>query len=318
MKLTATSSGDKGFTPPKDMSTVKTILVCGMSGSGKSRFINTVTGSNLTVGDDVNSMTSEVTEANIPLVSVGGVFIQLVDSPGFDDARDQTEQPVFQRITEWLADRYRANARITGLIYLRPIYMNRIGRSEAMMIRMFKEICGEDCLDRVILVTNRWSADPAETTANENRELSIATGPNGFGSSGTKRVLVRRLDNQYTREDGLLITRYFWDLSPVTLKIQKEVVDEGKSSLDTAAGRIIGANLTREIHQMRELAETQAENNIGVPQNLTRAVGQLEEMRRPVKSKILVGLGVLGCMALAATFQANVGLVLGLVSSLFK
>lgn len=69
------------------------------------QFINTVTGANLPVGNDIDSMTKEVTEMGIPLVQVGDVYIQLVDSPGFDDDRDQSEQPVLQRITEWLADR---------------------------------------------------------------------------------------------------------------------------------------------------------------------------------------------------------------------
>lgn len=155
--------------------------------------------------------------------------------------------------------RYRAEARITGLIYIRPIHTNKIGRSEAMLIKMFKELCGEDCLDRVILVTNRWRTDPAEKIANETRELRIATDPRGFGSPGATEVQVRRLNNEYTREDGLGITEYFWNLPPVTLKVQKEVVDEGKPSLKTAAGISIGGNLMDEIEELKQLVTARDE-----------------------------------------------------------
>ncbi|KAF8596832.1 hypothetical protein BDV93DRAFT_570576 [Ceratobasidium sp. AG-I] len=283
--------------PPSDMSRVKTILVCGLSGAGKSRFINTVTTANLPIGHGINSETVEVTEQGIPLVQVDDMYVQLVDTPGFEDDRDETEQPVLQRIAEWLGDRYRADAPITGLIYLRPIHTNRIGRSEETLINMFKELCGKDCLDRVMLVTNRWNDDPEEEEENKVREKDIATSPRGFGSFGTKRVEVRRLKNKYTRDDGLHITRYFWHLPPVILQIQKEVVDEGKTTLETAAGVKIGGNLIKQVEDMnRDIAEAQR---------------QLEEMRRPVKRGFWSGLGAfaIGCVVSAATLNPTAAIV---------
>lgn len=73
--------------------------------SENRQFINTVTGAKLRVGHDVDSETINVTEVGIPLVRVDDDYVQLVDTPGFDDNRDLTEQPVLQRIIEWLCDR---------------------------------------------------------------------------------------------------------------------------------------------------------------------------------------------------------------------
>jgi hypothetical protein len=70
------------------------------------QFINTVTGSYLTTNSSINSETIEIKQEGIPLVRVGNANIQLVDTPGFDDSRDETDTEVFMRITEWLALRW--------------------------------------------------------------------------------------------------------------------------------------------------------------------------------------------------------------------
>lgn len=101
--------------------------VCGMTGAGKStvslslsdltelaaltnrlyecQFINVLTGANLPVGHGVDSETTEVEERRIPLVKISQGYIRLVDTPGFDDSRDDSETAVLTRITEWLANR---------------------------------------------------------------------------------------------------------------------------------------------------------------------------------------------------------------------
>ena len=130
--------------------------------------------------------------------------------------------------------------------------MNRVGRSEEILMNMFKELCGAECLDRVILVTNRWRDDPEEEEENKARERDIATNVRCFGSPGTKQVEVRRLNNKYTKDDGLRITQYFWNLPPVTLQVQKEVVDNGKTTMETAAGIRIGGNLITKIENLEK------------------------------------------------------------------
>lgn len=39
------------------------------------------------------------------MLKTGDKYIQLVDTPGFQDSRDEDEAPVFQNIADWLAGR---------------------------------------------------------------------------------------------------------------------------------------------------------------------------------------------------------------------
>ncbi|KAF8598861.1 hypothetical protein BDV93DRAFT_592678 [Ceratobasidium sp. AG-I] len=218
-------TSDKGSTneslPTFSEANLKTILVCGISGVGKSRFINTVTGSKLPVGHSTFSETKEITEDGIPLIKMGDKYIQLVDTPGFQDSRDEDEAPVFQNIADWLAKRYKANFRVTGFIYLRSIQEPRVLRAETGLIKMFKKLCGEDAIDHIVLTTNRWYPPPEKEE--EDREAEMISDPRRFGSTGPKRVQVQRLNGKYQHEDALPILRVFENLGPVTLQIQDEM-----------------------------------------------------------------------------------------------
>ncbi|KAF8596833.1 hypothetical protein BDV93DRAFT_416904, partial [Ceratobasidium sp. AG-I] len=208
--------------------------VCGITGAGKSTYINVATGASLPVGHGIDSETTDVEETSIPLVKIGDVYIQLVDTPGFDDSRDGSETAVLSRITKWLADSYRQGTRISGLIYLRPIHNVRVCRSEEALMRIFKHLCGEHSLDHVVLVTTRWylPADPED----EARELELATNHRCFGSSGTKKVQTQRLKNKYSKEDAIHILKPLAQLSTITLEVQSETVNEGKSFMETSVG----------------------------------------------------------------------------------
>ncbi|KAF2805835.1 uncharacterized protein BDZ99DRAFT_479866 [Mytilinidion resinicola] len=65
------------------------IAVCGMTGSGKSSFIQKVSGEQMKVGDGLKSCTTEVQEVSC---RVGRHEITLVDTPGFgDDTRNDVD-----------------------------------------------------------------------------------------------------------------------------------------------------------------------------------------------------------------------------------
>lgn len=248
-------SSGRDFSPPVSItmhdseSRPKVFLVCGMTGAGKSTFINVLTGANLPVGHGVDSETTEVEERRIPLVKISQGYIRLVDTPGFDDSRDDSETAVLTRITEWLANSYRTGARITGLIFLRPIHTVRVCRSEAILMKMFKQLCGEDSLDHVVLITTRWHLPPEPEE--EAREVALATNSRCFGTAGTQKVQIRHLENTYSKEDVMRIFESLAQLSPVTLQVQREIVRDGKSFKETSAGAQVGAQLEDEIEQLR-------------------------------------------------------------------
>ncbi|KAF8732531.1 50S ribosome-binding GTPase, partial [Rhizoctonia solani] len=269
-----------------DETNLKTVLVCGASGSGKSRFINTATGSNLVIGHGIDSETDQVIDKGIPLLKYGDNYVQLVDTPGFQDTRDGDEVPVFKNITEWLAARYAGNLRIVGFIYLRSIQESKVLRAETRLIQMFKDLCGEDCLDRVLLVTNRWQQDSDEEE--ERREREIVTDIRRFGSTGTKHIQVRRLRNKYGTQDAQQIAGLFATRDPVTLQVQREIVDNGVAFNETTAGAHIEADLRVRIEQM-------AGNNVNPQPNLSYARQQYESLKsKPSAFRVMAGIILTG------------------------
>ncbi|OCH83800.1 hypothetical protein OBBRIDRAFT_892121 [Obba rivulosa] len=60
-----------------------TIAIMGATGSGKTTFINTISGSNLQVGNGLKSCTSAVERSCH--FQLFGRNITLIDTPGFDD-----------------------------------------------------------------------------------------------------------------------------------------------------------------------------------------------------------------------------------------
>ncbi|CAE6451281.1 unnamed protein product [Rhizoctonia solani] len=272
---------------------LKTVLVCGASGAGKSRFINTATGSNLVVGHGIDSETDQVIDKEIPFLKYGDNYVQLVDTPGFQDTRDGDEVPVFKNITEWLAARYAGNLRIVGFIYLRSIQEPKVLRAETRLMQMFKDLCGDDCLDRVLLVTNRWQQDSDEEE--ERREQEIITDIRRFGSTGTKHVQVRRLQNKYQPQDAQQIAGLFATQSPVTLQVQREIVDNGVAFNETTAGAHIEADLRVRIEEM-------VGNNANPQPNLSYARQQYESLKnKPSAFRVMAGIILTGLAVFAVS-----------------
>jgi predicted GTPase len=72
----------------------------GPTGSGKSAFINLASGSELHVGETLESCTDEV-NATAPFEFEGRQVV-LVDTPGFDDT-DKSDTDILLMISEYLA-----------------------------------------------------------------------------------------------------------------------------------------------------------------------------------------------------------------------
>ncbi|GJE89957.1 hypothetical protein PsYK624_060720 [Phanerochaete sordida] len=81
-----------------------TVAVMGATGTGKSTFINLLSGSALAVGQGLRSCTSKV-EITSPFDFLGR-SVALIDTPGFDDTSISDTQ-VLSMIAKFLSDTYR-------------------------------------------------------------------------------------------------------------------------------------------------------------------------------------------------------------------
>ncbi|KAF2102744.1 hypothetical protein NA57DRAFT_7635, partial [Rhizodiscina lignyota] len=213
------------------------IAVMGVTGSGKSTFIRTASGDEtISIGHTLKSCTSELKGYSF---HHNGYNIVLVDSPGFNDTY-RSEADVLADIAKWLRESYENKTRLNGIIYMHNIHNERMEGSAIRNLRMFREICGEEPLKNVILVTSFW--DSVEKAMGESREKELRTDPDFWG-----RMIRRgsRIDRFTDRTSALKIVASLVKKNSVTLNIQRELVEEQKTLVDTSAGRVVNEELLR-------------------------------------------------------------------------
>lgn len=118
-------------------------------------------------------------------------------------------------------------------------------------LSMFKKLCGEDAYKHIVLATSMWGKEEQETALRREREL---VDRDGFWNTMHQRgSAVRRWhgDSNTAHDivEHLLLARSKHGV--VVLKIQRELVDEGKTLVKTSAGQ----EVNRELSELREKME---------------------------------------------------------------
>lgn len=108
----------------------------------------------------------------------------------------------------------------------------RIGGTSLLSFRIFCELCGNESLPSALIVTTMWSA--VDPKLGESREQELATTDDLFKPALDHGAQLVRHDG--TLESAQTILRRLITNKSTTLRIQRELVDEGKVLSDTAAG----------------------------------------------------------------------------------
>ncbi|KAF4577055.1 hypothetical protein EYR36_005042 [Pleurotus pulmonarius] len=265
------------------------IAVMGATGSGKTSFINVASGSSLRVGSGLMSCTDTV-QTSEPFLHEGRTVI-LVDTPGFDDTT-KTDTDVLTMIAASLSNMYLRGAKLSGVIYIHRISDFRMGGTSTRNFRMFRELCGDTALQNVVIVTNMWGE--VSPDVGEAREEQLKSREIFFKPALDKGAQIKRHDN--TSASAEAIIRCIAFNAPLVLCIQRELVDEEKDVVETAAG----AELGRELHEQAlryqaerrrlqdELDEALAQQDEEAREELEQATAQLKnDMRPKEKEKLL-------------------------------
>lgn len=117
--------------------------------------------------------------------------------------------------------------------------------------RLFRQLCGDSTLKNVVIVTNMWG-DVSEERGIA-RETELATTDMFFKPVLEKGAQMLRHDN--TQTSARKILRAIVNNRPLSLRIQREIVDEKKDVSQTAAG----AELNHELLLQREKYEKEME-----------------------------------------------------------
>ncbi|KAJ8521899.1 hypothetical protein ONZ45_g1472 [Pleurotus djamor] len=205
------------------------VAVMGATGSGKTSFVNLVSGSSLGVSNSLHSCTSDVQLSES--FSMDGHKVVLVDTPGFDDT-GKSDTEILNMITNFLANTYRQGKKLTGIIYIHRISDFRMGGLSARNLRMVRKLCGDGTLKNLLLMTNMWGE--VDTVTGERREAELARDADFFKPALDRGARMIRHGN--TTESAATVLRQILRNEPLPLLIQREVVDEGKAVSQTVAG----------------------------------------------------------------------------------
>ena len=188
--------------------------------------------SRLTISD-----TAEIQEVTC---NIDGHLVTLVDTPGFDDT-SRSDSDISRVIAEWMESTYEDDVLPSGIIYLHRITDNRVSGSSMKNIRMFRKLCGADSMSNILLVTTMWeNVDLAEGNQRERELRSEGTFWSAMIAHGAR---VERYDNEQSTAFRLI--RSLLGNTPIALNIQKQLVDDGKTLIDTDAGADVNAELIR-------------------------------------------------------------------------
>jgi hypothetical protein len=178
-----------------------------------------------------------------------GRSIYLVDTPGFDDTW-RTDADNLKEIVFFLAQIYRMNISLAGIVYLHPITGNRISGSTVKNFKMLNQLCGPEALKRVILLTTMWDSMEHGSDAyisGLGREEELIHTEDFWGSMCAQGSQVLRWFGEQTSALAaleVLLTEYDKEGS-ITVQIQRELVDERRDLWDTSAGREVADGLVQ-------------------------------------------------------------------------
>ncbi|KAF9044123.1 hypothetical protein BJ165DRAFT_181644 [Panaeolus papilionaceus] len=221
------------------------MVVMGPTGVGKTTFIKSLTESYSLSKVGHHELSSGTQDIEIITVELGdaGKKLVLVDTPGFDDSR-RPNSVVLTHISRYLEETYREKKYLSGLIYLQRITDVRFDSGAAASMNIFRKLYGNDSYDKLALVTTMWNdIRPDLKSRYERKEQELMTTTWSTFLKRANPALVARFDatdDSHTKTSALEVVTDLINRSLPTalkLRLQQELVDEGKKLPRTTAGR---------------------------------------------------------------------------------
>ncbi|CAI6093828.1 unnamed protein product [Clonostachys chloroleuca] len=211
----------------------------GVTGSGKSSFIARCSGQPVRIGHSLGACTSTVDVYAYDISPDQTVY--LIDTPGFDDT-NKSDTEVLSEIAAWLGESYKKRVLLNGIIYLHRITDIRMQGSAKKNLLMFRQLCGEDALKKVVLATTMWDKVPTEE--GEQREKELIDTQEFWGWMLQKGSSCSRHMNSEDSAKRIVQTLVGHE-APAVTTLQIELIDEKLRLDQTSAGRALHTDLLR-------------------------------------------------------------------------
>jgi chromosome segregation ATPase len=178
-------------------------------------------------------------------------------------------------------DRYGNGFTLAGVIYIHRISDKRFTGIAKRNFGMFRELCGDETLKNVVLVTNMWGEVSLDVGEAREEEL-VGEFFKPVLDKGAQ--IARHRDTVKSAHD---IIRRIMKNRPVALQIQRELVDEGKNITDTAAGQAVNKELSEQIERHNAELKAVQEEMLRAQQRRDEETRQeLEEEMRKIQEEM--------------------------------
>lgn len=187
---------------------------------------------------------------------VNEVSYCLVDTPGFDDTYE-SDQTVLERLSMWLSESYRGGTLVSAVLYLHRISDVRIQGSTLGNFRIFRALCGDDYASRICLCTTFWDLYQDSLLIPAQR-LEALQEDDFWGEMCNRGSKVCKAPIDQAELQALIAS--LAQPKAIALKVQHEVVDEGKPHNETSAMKsLFEVEMERQMQQHKsEMEEVKA------------------------------------------------------------
>lgn len=156
----------------------------------------------------------------------------------------------------------------------------RMGGIARRNFTIFKQLCGDEFLKNVAVVTSMWSE--VTSSVGEAREAELRDQEMFFKPVLAQGARLLRLDRKL--ESGQAILRSMILQQPMALQIQHELVDQGMDLAETAAGEELNRDIAAQVRAHREeLKALQLEMHTAIQARDEQTRKELEESSRNLK-----------------------------------
>ncbi|KAK1640654.1 P-loop containing nucleoside triphosphate hydrolase protein [Colletotrichum phormii] len=263
------------------------LAVFGVTGVGKSSFISHLTTdkSKPEVGHKLDSCTQDVKVYQYAYSATCNIY--LIDTPGFDDTY-RTDKSVLRSLVAWLSLTYKNNIRLHGILYLHRITDVRMQGSAKSSVTLFRQLCGADNLNRVVLVTTMWNKVDDEVSV--SREKELVENKDFWGCMVQKGSRFERhydtVESARKLIDIFLPQDHEQSNGPppqMELAIQREMVHQHKVLENTSAGQEVCNRLNQEEAEIETcIAEYHAEMHQIREERGLNMLQELEDLEKQI------------------------------------
>ncbi|KAH7398668.1 P-loop containing nucleoside triphosphate hydrolase protein [Phaeosphaeria sp. MPI-PUGE-AT-0046c] len=279
------------------------ILVMGVTGSGKSYFINRLAHGAVAEGHKLHSSKTivfflyicnrlngaETAECQVVRARIGRQEVALVDTPGFDDTT-RSDAEILEQIVQFLCTQYELGIPLKGIIYMHRITDNRMSGSAQRYFEMFMRLCGDQNLENVVLLTTMWGEMKDEGKGlQRERELRREFWKDMEKNGST----IRRFDGSRSMAEAFVCRLMRKD--DIILDIQDELVGQGKRLEQTKAGQLVVPMIDQRIgeseRKIREMEEEERAPNSAEAQRRRRVLIEQHKKNLDQRRRLQVKTG---------------------------